>query len=436
MNGFKKMAAALALGAIAVSGAFAGGQQAAPAKTKDKTIKFLTIWAEDRDNSKLIMELTREYQKEHPEFKVDFELVAITDIRQKVKVLLAANDLPDAFIYESGRPIVELIDAGVLVDLEAEFKKMGIFDSLDPGAVSLLKSLALGRGLYDLPLGMNMEGFWYNKKVFKDLGLSVPKTWDDMLAAAEKIKAAGVQPFTAGGKDKWPLTRVVNAYVMRKMGVDAMDKAVAGELSFTDPGFIEAARVVQDMAKKGYFGPGPTTVDYSTAADMLMTGKAAMLYNGSWFTQDLNNAQRNVAGPDGIGYFNIPLVAGGKGAMDDYSVNCGNIISFSKAKWDPAIADWVKFVFTRYGDYAINQQGTLKGFKVSKMPENLPSYTKLVAEEMKKVKNAGLWFEARLDDKSSKIAQDNGQALFIGAITPEDFFKQLDLSTKEFKASK
>jgi hypothetical protein len=58
-----------------------------------------------------------------------------------------------------------------------------------------------------------------------------------------------------------------------------------------------------------------------------------------------------------------------------------------------------------------------------------------VAEEMKKVKNAGLWFEARLDDKSSKIAQDNGQPS-SSAPHSRGFLQALDLSTKEFKASK
>ena len=431
MKGILRILCLLAVAAIAVTGAFANGQGGE--SDEGKTIRFLSIWAEDRDNSKLILELTEQYRETNPDFNIDFELVAITDISQKVKVLMASGDLPDVFIYESGRPIVELIDAGLLVDMEKEFTEMGIMDALDPGAVSLLKSLALNRGLYDLPLGLNIEGFWYNKAIFDELNLDVPGTWDEMLEAAEVIQAAGYQPFSAGGKDRWPLTRIINAYVMRKLGVDAMERAVNGELSFNDPGFIEAATVVQDMALKGYFGPAPTTVDYATAADMLMTGQAAMLYNGSWFTGNLNDPERNLAGPDGIGFFNIPVVEGGVGAIDEYSMNCGNIITFAADKWDDEIADWVKFVFTRYGDYAMNTTGTLKGYTISEMPDDLPSYTMLVAEEMKKVNKAGLWFEARLDEKTSNLATNNGQALFIGDITPEEYFGQMETSIRAAK---
>jgi ABC-type glycerol-3-phosphate transport system substrate-binding protein len=82
-----------------------------------KTIRFLSIWPETTDNSKLILDLTKEYQKTHPQFKVDFELIDTNSLQQKVKVLLASNDLPEAFAYESGKPILELIDAGKVVNI-------------------------------------------------------------------------------------------------------------------------------------------------------------------------------------------------------------------------------------------------------------------------------------------------------------------------------
>jgi ABC-type sugar transport system, periplasmic component len=402
-----------------------------------KTISFLSIWAENNDNAKLILDMTKDYQATHPNFKVDFELVDTNNLQQKVKVLLASDDLPDVFCYESGTPILELIDAGKIVDIEKATKDLGVYDYLDAGAVSLLKTLASNRGLYDLPLGMNVEGIWYNKADFKKAGISAPPTtWDEMMADCDKLMKAGIQPFTAGGKDKWPISRVLNMYVMRRLGVDAMAKGVAGKISFTDPAFIESAKVVQDMAKKGYFGTGITTVDYATAADTLFAGKAAMLYNGSWFAENLNDASRNVAGPDGIGFFNIPTVKGGVGKIDDYSMNCGTIICLSKAKYDAATADWLKYIVTHMGDKAMKDYGALKGYKVTTTNPNLSGYTKLIQAELKKVKTAGLWFEASFDSKTSQVAQDNIQSLFMGTMTPEAYWKAIDAANKEYQASK
>jgi raffinose/stachyose/melibiose transport system substrate-binding protein len=402
-----------------------------------KTIKFLSIWAEDQDNSKLIMDLSKRYKEEvNPNFNVDFEFVAANDLVQRVKVLMASNDLPDVFAYESGTPILELIDANAIIDVEKTFKDLGIYNSLDEGAVSLLKNLAQGRGLYAAPLGLNIEGFWYNKALFARAGIEKePETWDEFMQACDKLKAADIQPITAGGKDKWPLTRVLNALVFRSMGVDAMRKASEGKMSFNDEGFVEAATTVQDMAKQGYFGKGVVTVDMGTAQSMLMNGQAGMLYNGSWFIQNLNNKEQNVAGPDGIGFFNVPLVTGGPGKMDEYSMNCGNILAFSSKKYDAVTGEWMKYVFSRIGDYSMDTYGSFKGYKINKMPENIPSYTKLVGDQLAAAKGSTLWFEASFDAKTSKTAQDNIQALINGEMSPEDYMSHIEKSIAEYRAA-
>ena len=81
------------------------------------------------------MKLTKEYQKDNPNFNLEFELVAAEDLRQKVKVFVSGKSVPDVFVYESGKPIVELIDAGILLDIKKTFTELGIMDFLYPGVV-------------------------------------------------------------------------------------------------------------------------------------------------------------------------------------------------------------------------------------------------------------------------------------------------------------
>lgn len=405
-----------------------------PAAGEKKTIKFLSMWPEDKDNAKLIVELTEEYKKTNPNFDMEFEYISSQDLVSKIKVLQASNDLPDVFAYESGTPLKELIDAGAVVNVGEQLDKLGMKDSVDEAALDLLNNLVEGKGVYALPLGLNIEGIWYNKALFEKAGVpDAPKTWDELISACEKLKAAGIQPFVAGGKDRWPLTRLVNMYLMRSIGADAMQKIAAGEKSLTDPEYIAGAKALQDMAKNGYFGEGVTTVDQGTAVSMLMNGQGAMLYNGSWMTEDLVS-DANAAGADGIGYFNIPTVTGGKGTLDEYSMNCGNILSFSADKYDDATADWMKYVFTRMGDKAMNDYGAFKGYKISKMPETVSSYTQMVADNIKAAKGSALWFEAKFDSKSSKVAQDAVQSLFNNEITPEEYMESIQTALEEGKA--
>ena len=397
-----------------------GGSQEA------KTIKILSIWPEDKDNGKLFVDLTKKYMEEvNPNFNYEFELVSSDNLRQKVTTLAASNDLPDVFAYDAGTPLVDLIDAGLVLDVGSELKKLGVFDMVDEGAVDFLTGMTSTEELYDLPLGMNIEGFWYNKELFQKAGIDTPpSTWDDMLQAADKLMAADIQPFATGGADMWPATRMINAYVMRKGGVDTMRKAYKGEIKYTDSIITEGAQMLQDMVDKGYFGVGATTVDQNTAASMILSGEAAMIYNGSWYT-DMLIADTNPAGEDGIGFFNIPTVEGGVGKADEYSMNCGTIICFNKDKFDDATADWLKYFVSNIGDYAINELGSLKGYKIENPPASLNKYSQLVADEMAKVKGTSTWFEADMTAELSKVAQDNVQSLMNGNMTAEEYTQSL-----------
>lgn len=416
-----------------------GGKETADkAETTDKvetaekkTIKFLSIWPEDKDNAKLIVELTEEYKLENPNFDMEFEYIAAEDLVSKIKVLQASNDLPDVFAYESGGPLKELIDVGAVLDVGAALDAIGIKDSVDEGARSLLTTLVDGAGVYALPLGLNIEGIWYNKDLFAQAGVEKePQTWDELLDASDKLMAAGIQPFVAGGKDKWPLTRLINMHLIRNVGPNAMKDVVEKKAKLTDPEYVEAAKAVQEMANKGYFGEGVTTVDQGTATSMLMNGQGAMFYNGSWMVEDLTS-DANAAGEDGIGYFNIPTVAGGKGTLDDYSMNCGNILAFAADKYDDATAGWVEYVFTRMGDKAMADYGAFKGFKINNMPSEVSNYTQLIGDHIAAAKGSALWYEARFDSKTSKIAQDLSQLLFNNEMTPEAYMEALQESLEE-----
>ncbi len=439
----KKKLLALATAALLTASMFAGCAQtpstpqgnAEPTKApvsqkfQSRPMKFLSIWPEDdpKANGWLISELSKQYGETVDGFELDYEYVAIDQLDQKIKILLSSDDLPEIATYESGVRLMSVIDSGKILDMDKTFRELGIRDCLDDGAVSLLTNLVNGKGLYDLPLGLNFEGFWYNKALFEKAGITkVPETWDEFLDACEKLKAAGITPIVQGGSDNWPMTRVLNAYVVRSIGLNAVGQAMSGERHFTDPEFVAAAQMFQDMAKKGYFAVGMNTIDPGTATSMLMNGQAAMNYDGSWKASNLNS-EDNTAGPDGIGFFNVPVV-NDSSTLLDYSMNCGNILMFSSKKYDEKVGDWMKYVFPRLGDFVMETQGAFKGFKISKMPETTTTYTQIVADNLAKAKGAFLWFEAKMDSETSTLAQKNISLLYSGEMTAEEYMKQLEES--------
>ncbi|TYP73142.1 ABC transporter substrate-binding protein [Paenibacillus methanolicus] len=393
---------------------------------KTQTIQYVSSMLDYQGSAKIIGELAEEYGRAHPDVRYEFENVNTTDLLQKIQLLAASNDLPELFSFESGKPLEVLADNGFVLDIEQAFKELGLYEKLNPAAVKLLKSMVGGKGLYALPLEMNIEGFWYNKALFAEYGLGEPRTWDEMLEAAALFKENGIQPFSVAGTVKWPITRLINGYVIRLYGYDVMQRVASGELQVTDPGFVEAASVVQRMGLNGYLGDDVNTTDLNTAASLFLQGKAAMYYSGSWSLRDFNDPSQNKIGADQIGFFNIPLVEGGAGTLDDWLMNAGLTTSFSADAYNDNMKDWMKHVFSNYGDKAMNEMGFLTGFQVDRLPASMPPLTQMVQEKIGGVKNGVLWFEALFTPAAQKTAWDNAQLLVANRdYTPEMYMKEL-----------
>ncbi len=392
----------------------------------EKHIKILSIWAEDNDNGILINNILQRYQDEvNPNFSYEYELVSADDMKTKIATLASSNDLPDFFAYESGTPLKELVDAGKVLDIGSELERIGAMDMMNPSAVSLLKNLAETNELYDLPLGLNIEGFWYNKALFEQAGVEAPETWDEFEVVLEKLHAAGIQPLSCGAGDKWGATRLVNAYTVRLLGENAMTAAANGDAKYTDEGYVEGAAKIQEWAEKGYFGQGVTTVDMNTAGTMLCSSQAAIFYNGSWFTSNLNDPTYNLQGEEGIGFFNIPVVDSKVSDSNSYSMNCGNILAMDKEKYDDGTAWFLKYFVEEIGNEAMSTQGTVKGYVYTVEEGEMTHYTSLVLDKIMNAETAFAWYEAKMSSEVSTVAQENVQTLINGDMTPQEYMESI-----------
>ncbi|GGJ56102.1 ABC transporter substrate-binding protein [Deinococcus roseus] len=398
------------------------------ASAQKKTVTFLSGQNEDVGYTRIISDLAKEYQQKTPSVVYEYQNNT-TNGTQKLQLLANSGNLPTLYSISEPTLLVQLYNKGEVADLEATFKKLGIYNKLNPVAVNINKKLTDGK-LLGLPLELNIEGIWYNKKLFKESGIKEPKTWDEMMSAAEKFKAKGIQPFSASGDQKWPLTRLIGGYAARKYGADVMDRVKAGTLKLTDPGFIEAARVVQDMGKKGYFGQGVNTIDYDTAVDTFLQGKAAMFYMGSWVLRDLNDEKRNKIGAANVGFFNLPNVTGGKGSTSDWSINTGLTVAVNQKQNDAQLGNWLKYVFNSYANKSMADLGMLTGFKVSKMPKNVPTLTSMTQKKLNAAKNGYLWWEGLFSAKATAVSWDNVQPLVTGDLSPEEYMQQLQNALK------
>ena len=82
------------------------------------------------------------------------------------------------------------------------------------------KSMTIGGKQWGIPYTYYQWGVYYRKDIFNNLGISVPKTWDEFVKACETIKASGVTPITIGSKYLWTTAGVFDYLNLRTNGYE------------------------------------------------------------------------------------------------------------------------------------------------------------------------------------------------------------------------
>jgi raffinose/stachyose/melibiose transport system substrate-binding protein len=409
--------ASLALLATACGGS-GGGASATP-----KDFSYLSVTENTTVKTALTTMSKGACRTANEALPLKVETVPQASLDQKLQLLAGQNALPVQFAAGNAPALTQqLAKSGKVADLEAKLKQLDVENQLEPAAVSTIKALYGGK-LLVLPYEYNIEGVFYNKKIFADNGLKVPGTWDELTKAAAKLQAKGVQPFSASGQQGWPLTRLISGYLYRSLGPDALQKVADGRAKLTDPEYLKAAEEIAALGKKGYFGKGVGSIDYDTAMNQFLTGKAAMFYMGSWALANISDSKQNKVGPDNVGFMPFPAVAGGKGSIDQYPSNVGLGITLGAKSFDEKTGDWVACIAKNYGSTALKDHGSISGFKVNTEVKDANEVTTQVRDTISSSKQNVLWFEALFSTKATTVSQTNAASLVGGSMKPEQFMQ-------------
>jgi raffinose/stachyose/melibiose transport system substrate-binding protein len=185
--------------------------------------------------------------------------------------------------------------------------------------------------------------FYYNKQIFKDQGISVPTSLDELIAAVNKLKDSGIAPIDMDGKDKWPISIMLTDFVARYTGDNTiMSKAVNSKDFSADPRILEAAKLMEKLNKANPYQKSFTATDYGASRNMFAQGKAAMYYMGSWEMGMVSDTSLPEDFRNNIGIFPLPVVTGGTGKVTDIAAWNGG--GYSVSAKSPVKAEAIKFL--------------------------------------------------------------------------------------------
>ena len=217
--------------------------------------------------------LTDAYTAAHP--NVTFEIETRpggTDGDNIVKTRLSTGEMTDIFWYNSGSLLQALNPNESLVDVSGEPWIANINESYLP-------TVSSGDAIFGAPSETAMGGgILYNKKVYADLGLSVPTTWAEFAANNEKIKEAGITPVEATFGDTWTsqLFVLANQFNIQAEVPDFAEKFTANQAHFSDtPSALAGFERLQEAFDKGWYNEDAGADKLDNGLEAVATGEAA-----------------------------------------------------------------------------------------------------------------------------------------------------------------
>lgn len=213
------------------------------------------------------------FEKKYPNIKVEIELTpGGVDGENVLKTKLATGDASDIIFFNSGSTMQALNPEKNFVDLTNEPFQANVEDSFK-------QTVTVNGKVYGAPYTSTSVGGWfYNKKVYADLGLSVPKTWDEFMANVKKIQesAGGVAPIIGTYKDSWTAQGLLlsDYYNVQSQEPNFAADYTANKAKYaTTPAALRSFQKLQETNK--YMNNDYLATTFDDGIKMLAEGKGA-----------------------------------------------------------------------------------------------------------------------------------------------------------------
>jgi raffinose/stachyose/melibiose transport system substrate-binding protein len=258
--------------------------------------------------------------------------------KTKQTIELSSSSPPDIFYSWEGGRAGEIIKAGFAADLTPYYEKFGWHKSLNPASVTLA---TFNGKQYFVPTEIGASVVWYRKDLHDKLGLTVPSTWDEMMANCAKIKAAGIAPFMLSNQKKWPAQFMWSAMMVNKYGLDAYQGLIDNKIPWTDQRAVDITAMMGKLAKDGMFESNFNSIDFAPAQVPWAQGKAMYWYKGSFILGSFRGDQRQCCAMP-VDWFPFPKMSDKKPVMSIYDEDTVMIHAAGKNK--DAAAEFVNWM--------------------------------------------------------------------------------------------
>ncbi len=269
------------------------GAAALMAGTSLASAQDITVWTlnfSSQASNDAMQRIASEFEAANPGTNVEIVTRGVDDHKTALRVAAGSDRGPDVFFSWAGLGLGgEYINAGLSLPLDAYYAEYGWDDELGPAAASFSKIYEGGR--HGVPFTFKGEALYYNKALFEQAGIAAePETYEELIAAADKLKAAGIPAITFGGTVNWHVMRLMDVILETECGADVHDQLMNMEVSWATEACVGESFAELDTWSKNYILSPFMGIDNAQAFNLFIAGRAAMMLEGDWLVSQLSEA--------------------------------------------------------------------------------------------------------------------------------------------------
>ncbi|WP_367566192.1 ABC transporter substrate-binding protein [Lacrimispora sp.] len=384
-------------------------------------IRFFHRWPNDPKNS-MFQELVKEYMAENPNVDIQMDSIINDQYKEKIRMVVSTDEIPDLFSSWSGTFAKEMIASGNVMELNQVYDENKEWSSQI--AKASVDGFTFDGTTYAIPWSQDGKVFYYNKKIFADNNLQIPKTWNEFIAVLDSLKAAGYEtPIVEGLSDNWAVLHYLGTMNQRMLDPEVLAKDYNAETGeFTDPAYVEVLKKWQQLTS--YMGETSVAIDHETARNTYFAaGEAPVMYLQF---AEIPMLEKVIPEDFEYGFFNFPSFEEGKGDPDGLTGAPEGFMISNKAKNPEECVKFLKWLVSKKGGEAL----TTKAGDISSVAGAVDETNALPSqlEAMDIIKSASTlvpWFDNACDPSIYTVYGQGAQAIAAGDETPESVMEQV-----------
>lgn len=384
----------------------------------------------------LFEQVAKEFEGKHP--GVHVKVSGDPRMWEKLRPRFIGDDPPDLTFPGWGMDHWALKEEGQLMDVTDALKTKpaegeGTWgDTFEP---ALLKLGQQDGKQWVLPYFFSVMGWWFDPGYFKANGWTPPKTYEELLALGEKIKATGVAPITFQGKYPYYMIDGMLMPWITSVGGSEAFKACAN----MEPGawksesVLKAASMIDELNKKGFFQRGAVGMTHTEAEQQFLEHHAAMVPCGTWLKAEMKDS---MPAGSAMEFMMPPIVSGGKGDPTALIIKVEPWMIPSKAK-NPtgAIALYKELTSLTNAKRFVKEKGSLMAIKGSDQVEMMQELKAPAAafKDSKDVYSLDFrdWYQ-----KFEKELEGAMTSLLTEGLTPQAFCDRVEAEAEKLRNDK